>query len=373
MEGSSPSKLVVYKRQKKDGSLVKKDKITEDQKKDVAEQSSSFGSKCSGHKLCKLANELNEAQKQAIEEIGFGGLLKMNLSRTLNTMSSWLVECFNSTSCVFSVTPFKEFRVTSFDVYDILCLPLNTSKNVVEISRGKNEGNPNFHFKMGWRQYFGVTNPNGQISLKVVHSKLLELVDGGDTFKKLFVMYAFSSFLAPTASGILDLRLAMAVDNVSEIKSLNWSKYVLERLRAATKLYKEQKCRTEKTDNFGGCIVLLQLMYFHHINAYDTTIPDTLPLIQHWDNGKVFNRIKLECECGEYGKGLLDNKYPISENYLFKDGQMDPTRLAGKVIVPIMEHPSIPEDVIPRLMGPTISGGEAGSAHQEAQTEAPPC
>jgi len=37
VEGSSPSKMVVYKRQKKEGSLVKKDQMIEDQKKDGAD------------------------------------------------------------------------------------------------------------------------------------------------------------------------------------------------------------------------------------------------------------------------------------------------------------------------------------------------
>ena len=51
---------------------------------------------------------------------------------------------------------------------------------------------------------------------------LLELTDGGDDFKRFFVMYPFITFLAPQLHRTVDHSLLKPLVDVNEIKNLNW-------------------------------------------------------------------------------------------------------------------------------------------------------
>uniref|UniRef100_A0A803MP46 Uncharacterized protein n=1 Tax=Chenopodium quinoa TaxID=63459 RepID=A0A803MP46_CHEQI len=188
----------------------------------VHDKNALFKTKCSGKKLVKLFQKLDDnRQIKAIHDIGFGGLLSLQLDRTSNILNQWIVDSFDGSTCLFKVGIGKEFMVSEYDVYDMFCLPLNHGNDVVEISRGKNDTNPHMHLKTFWRKYFNLIGDNAAISLKSVRPRLISLKDGGEVFEKLFVLYAFSSFLAPTASSIVDLRLTLAVDDVAAIPRLN--------------------------------------------------------------------------------------------------------------------------------------------------------
>ena len=68
-----------------------------------------------------------------------------------------------------------------------------------------------------------------EIPLKEVEDKIARLDDGGETFKKLFVIHALSSFLTPTRKRTVDMRLAKVVACVDDIKNYNWAEYVFDR------------------------------------------------------------------------------------------------------------------------------------------------
>ncbi|KAL2895935.1 Halomucin, partial [Bienertia sinuspersici] len=200
----------------------------------------------------------------------------------------------------------KQFVITPYDVYDVFCLPLNPSKDVVETLRmGDNV------LKSEWRDHFGVS---GNIPLRLVEDKIKDLKRGGDEFKRLFVVLVFSTFLAPIANRTADLRFIKSLVNVNEIRSFNWCKYVLERLCEAVKNYKKGE-----QQSVSGCVLLLEILYFHRLKFRDIAESSTLPLIQHWTTLKVRDRIKMEREAKCFGSGILDEEtYPSIHNALME-------------------------------------------------------
>ena len=87
----------------------------------------------------------------------------------------------------------------------------------------------------------------------MVEEMIVTLVDGGDFFKKLFVLHALSSFLMPTRKRTFNMSLAKVVSCVGEIKLYNWSEYVLDRFCQAQTSYK----RSRGAHWHCGCVLLL--------------------------------------------------------------------------------------------------------------------
>lgn len=110
------------------------------------------------------------------------------------------------------------------------CLPCKTSKKVEEISRCANVINPDYDLKVKWRSHFGLMGENDKIPLAFLESKIPLLIDGGEEYRQLFVMHAFPSFLAPTSNRTVDLRIVKCLVDVNQIRTYDWSKYVLDRL-----------------------------------------------------------------------------------------------------------------------------------------------
>ncbi|KAL2902625.1 Ubiquitin-like-specific protease 1A [Bienertia sinuspersici] len=260
-------------------------------------------------------NNFSVHKKRDVMEIGFGHLLSMKLTRTVTTMLPWLVDCFDHGSCMFLFGG-KEFMIDEYDVYDVFGLPLNPSKDVVEISHTANERNPDFHIKLKWRNDFNV-GPNENIKLGLIEERIKDLDMGGEEFKRMFVMHAFSSFFSPTANRTADLRIAKCLMDVDEIRTYNWSKYVLDRLCEAVRKYKNGDL-----DYFTGCVMLLQLVYFHRLKFRNKEVDCNLPLVQHWTDENVKDRVSSETKAVCFGCGCLDTTtYLVSKKLRFVDGQ----------------------------------------------------
>nr|GMC69245.1 uncharacterized protein LOC110792070 isoform X1 [Ipomoea batatas] len=147
-------------------------------------------------------------------------------------------------------------------------------------------------------------------------SKLEELIKGrlscgGDDFKRAFVLYYLSNFLTPTANSKVDFTAVKSLVNVGEIGYFDWSQYVLDKLCKAVSKY--NKSTTQK--NVSGCVLLLQILYFHRLKWRGIAQPSTLPLIQHWTHENLKQRMPEEISAGDFGQGELDNStYPISSS-----------------------------------------------------------
>uniref|UniRef100_A0A803MYS5 Uncharacterized protein n=1 Tax=Chenopodium quinoa TaxID=63459 RepID=A0A803MYS5_CHEQI len=160
-----------------------------------------------------------------------------------------------------------------------------------------------------WRSDYGLSGKQ-PLHLSKLESRMVDLVDGGKEFKRCFVLQAMSSFLVPTTNRTVSLNLLKAVEKFYEIKTFDWCSYALKKLKKAVQNYKDD----ETAQNVSGCLLALQIMYFHRLNFQGEKESSTLPLIQHWTDVKIMKRIKLEIKAGGYGQGPLDTfTYPVSQ------------------------------------------------------------
>uniref|UniRef100_A0A803N1G6 Aminotransferase-like plant mobile domain-containing protein n=1 Tax=Chenopodium quinoa TaxID=63459 RepID=A0A803N1G6_CHEQI len=256
----------------------------------------------------KANTNFSPEQKQDVEEIGFGGLLHLKLKTLNRQMLPWLVENFNAGSCMFTIATGKEFVVTRNDICDVFCLPLSDIC-VPELNKNSEDESVDKRIIQAWRSDYGLSGKQ-PLHLSKLESRMVDLVDGGEEFKRCFVLQAMYSFLAPTTNRTVSLKLLKAVEKVDEIKTFDWCSYVLKKLKKVVQKYKDD----ENAQNVSGCLLALQIMYFHRHNFQGEKESSTLPLVQHWTDVKIKKRIKLQIKAGGYGQGQLDTiTYPASQ------------------------------------------------------------
>uniref|UniRef100_A0A803KTY7 Ubiquitin-like protease family profile domain-containing protein n=1 Tax=Chenopodium quinoa TaxID=63459 RepID=A0A803KTY7_CHEQI len=202
----------------------------------------------------------------------------------------------------------KEFVVTRNNVCDVFCLPMGDIP-VPELKKNPKVASVDNCILQAWRSDFDVSDKQS-IPLSKLESRIQELVDGGEAFKRFFVVHVMSSFLAPTPNRTVSLKLLKDVEEVDEIKTFDWCSYVLRKLKKSVNKYKKDLT----IQSVSGCLLVLQILYFHRLNFQGEKESCSLPLIQHWTDAKVKSQINLEVKAGGFGQGPLDTStYPLSQ------------------------------------------------------------
>ncbi|KAH9614341.1 hypothetical protein KSS87_005292 [Heliosperma pusillum] len=323
---SSPSQRKARRRVKAEGNRKVKPEedlllpIDETRKADVKSSQirvpSDFTKRCRPSSLTAVISGLSEEKKEAVRQIGFGGLLHLKLTSVPMTMFSQLLFAFRSEE-YFEVSETEKFRLTEDDICDVFGLPNGGHDlELLVTDLASSSSSDGESLKSLWRERYNIINSKDPIPLSAVKNKLLGNGLTDEEFKQTFGLFAMSSFLAPASGAVVDLRLLSAVEDVSRIHQLNWCKYVLEELVIGVRE------AVRGTKYVRGCIVLLAIVYFHWYIKRGNKLSNELPLIQHWNDQKFGDRLKREEAAG--GLGLSDRSevvFPISRKHSNKSGE----------------------------------------------------
>lgn len=138
-----------------------------------------------------------------------------------------------------------------------------------------------------------------QVSVKLLDRCYSRCIDGRADFRRLFILFSLSSFLTSTSNRFVDLTTLPSLSDVDKISTYNLCTFILKKL--CTDVQKYNFSPNQKY--VSGCVLLLQILYFHKLQWHEIAEPCTLPLIQHWNNDKIRTRIKEESAAGWYGHG----------------------------------------------------------------------
>ncbi|XP_057790613.1 uncharacterized protein LOC131007698 [Salvia miltiorrhiza] len=75
--------------------------------------------------------KLNEAQKNAVREIGFGRILDLKLKDLPRHLAYWILNKFNPQTCELEIDPRRRVRITTNDVYRVFRFP--SGKQTIKI------------------------------------------------------------------------------------------------------------------------------------------------------------------------------------------------------------------------------------------------
>ncbi|KAL2935139.1 Sensory neuron membrane protein 2 [Bienertia sinuspersici] len=112
----------------------------------------------------------------------------------------------------------KEYVIRTDDVCDIFGLPKGEEK-VTLIKKVRKKKSEDEHYMIKIKSLLNVSE-NDPLTTPMLAELIVNLKDGGHDFKRLFVLYVCSVFLAPTANWHVDLFLAKEVADVDGIINL---------------------------------------------------------------------------------------------------------------------------------------------------------
>ena len=98
-----------------------------------------------------LGDMMSVKKKQDLKELGFDGLLHVNLLKSFHGIVPWFIKQYDTETSVFIVNETTKFTITEFDVCDIFGLPISQSNPVIETSRQR-KNNPDTYLIDQWRE-----------------------------------------------------------------------------------------------------------------------------------------------------------------------------------------------------------------------------
>ena len=101
--------------------------------------------------LMILCDMMSLKQKEDLKEIGFDGLLHVNLLKSFHGIVPWFIKQYDTETSVFIVNETTKFTITTFDICEIFGFPINESNPVIETSRQR-KNNPDSYLVDQWRE-----------------------------------------------------------------------------------------------------------------------------------------------------------------------------------------------------------------------------
>ncbi|KAM0903673.1 hypothetical protein ACQ4PT_018515 [Festuca glaucescens] len=254
-------------------------------------------SRTSVHKVYAIISNLCDFKKFLVEQIGFGGILKLpNLARLNLRFSKWVMSKIDTENRCFHIDSNKTIRFWVADVHKVFGVPCgnrdihardavssNTSVQIIKSPLGMSDKG----------------KPILKAAEEILSRPLSESTSSNiekDSFKMAFVIFVMGHLLTPSSKHehtVIDFWGAIA--NTDSISDFNWCEYVLQDLfRAVAKLNLDvQKDRTNT--HLQGCHLFAQVFYLDNMNLGIFNMRhDVLPQISCFDDVKM-RRMILQC------------------------------------------------------------------------------
>ncbi|KAL8201864.1 hypothetical protein R6Q57_011011 [Mikania cordata] len=207
--------------------------------------------RCSPANLINFLEKLNEDQKKAVKEMGFGEVLCLKLHTIPTAFGYWLLKNYNPQTDIQNIGS-SQFNITPDLIHLVFGIP-NGKITVHE----KFRPNSNDEVVSEWRSQFGTDIPK-KISMKDFAQHLTTRNDSGRMFKLNFLVMFFSIMGESMKSNTVNQRFLTSVTTKMDVKKLSWCDYVLTCLRKT-----RQTWNGGEDELFDGPQVLLAVLYFY--------------------------------------------------------------------------------------------------------------
>ncbi|XP_076904915.1 uncharacterized protein LOC143560507 [Bidens hawaiensis] len=231
-----------------------------------------FNTKFSLPSFLKQVKKLTDNQKDSIKRAGFGNLLRIPDHVLRRTQLFQLMEKWNSENQTFTF-PAGELKITLLDVSLILGLRVTGQPVVLT------EGAP----LTSLEKEFGASVSNRALGIELLKERLESVGERDDeSFVRVFLLYCFGTLLFPSVNGKVDSRYLCLLEDVDSVSSFAWGAAVLEDLHNCL-----TQRKSKKTNNIGGCLILIQIWCYEHILTGRPKLldyPFIFPRVSRWES-----------------------------------------------------------------------------------------
>ncbi|XP_037456665.1 uncharacterized protein LOC119327668 [Triticum dicoccoides] len=293
----------------------------------------------------EVIQTFDEYKRWLVQEIGFGGMLKLPMRQKLNLkFSAWTMSKVSVFQRAIILSELKKLKFWPEDVHKVFGIPCGHRS-----IRGRDG-----HITPDAIQFIKKTlgmDKKGVHSLRAAEEFLLRDVSETssklekDCFQIAFVIFVMGHVLAPTTKhdyATIDFWGALA--NTETISQFNLCEYVLQCLLEAVRRLKKDMLSNNPGTNLVGCHLFLQVFFLHSIDlGIFNKKHNVLPRISEFDQDSIRNMITMSTDIGKNPTSHSNNKLRAAEDVCYA-------------------WQKYPQDQPNTLLAGTNSGGNSASA-----------
>ncbi|KAG6426945.1 hypothetical protein SASPL_111184 [Salvia splendens] len=269
----------------------------------------------------RILKSMNERQKNAVRQLGFGGLLDFDVTSVPGTLAYWLLEHFDHVRCSLLLPNDIELVVETKDVELVFGFP----NGRIKIDRC----DLNTGFK-----YLETIPLEEEIDVHAMQTKVLETKvlqetgGGGAMFKKIFLLLMETALIETSPCGYVRPRIVDILGNLQKIRKHDWCRYLLDNLLRTRELWKNNRSKV-----FSGPLVFLVAFYVDRVVHRRRCVQRAIPRVKGWTAELLKEREDEELKEVDFGRGRVVSKY-------------DENELGSVEMSTGVEHPEAAEDVV---------------------------
>lgn len=194
--------------------------------------------------LVDALKRMNPRQMKAVEDLGFGNIFHLQVAAVPGKIISWCLESFRPITCSLELPNKTLLHIAAEDVYLIFGFP----RGALRID--KNTRTKDKDIVEEWADRFGKSKY--RVLPSDVVSTMLEEVDGGDWFQRLFLMLVETCLFENAADGYVKPKIMDIIRDLSKIRQHDWCDHMITSL-----LRTHERWAANKNKKFTGPSVFL--------------------------------------------------------------------------------------------------------------------
>uniref|UniRef100_A0A0E0BQZ9 Aminotransferase-like plant mobile domain-containing protein n=1 Tax=Oryza glumipatula TaxID=40148 RepID=A0A0E0BQZ9_9ORYZ len=198
--------------------------------------------------------------------MGFEHLLGISCDYLPKGLIIWLVKHFDVSSRTLILPNGHNFTINPFCVHQILGIPIG-GYSIINRCDDDNIR----------RLIIDETKCKGSVP---TINELIDLLTKdllGDKFKRIFMLFAITTFLCPSSYDHASPDYFSAISDVSQISSYDWCGAVLDKI-----VFSIAKFKSGTSSTIGGSLLAFALIYFELLDTNILPTTNTVPRLQLW-------------------------------------------------------------------------------------------
>ncbi|KAH9601918.1 hypothetical protein KSS87_018244 [Heliosperma pusillum] len=162
---------------------------------------------------------------------------------------------------------------------------------------------------------------NDSIDVKDILAKLPTQKEGGDDFKRNFIIYIFSALLGGVVGNQANLKLLKSLANTDLISDFNWCNFIKRKLADQVQSWQKEEFETKqlKENWFGGPIMALVFVYLDRCVFKSRLVSRQFPTLSTWTTEAILKRITDELndknsKTRTFGRGSVEPPLVMSQH-----------------------------------------------------------
>jgi hypothetical protein len=229
-----PSSAAVNKRAHEKEKTVQNPVAKKSRKDDVAQEGDKFPRlkiRTSPKSLVNFIETMNDEQKKAVKEMGFGSILELQVKELPQALGYWLVDKFHTGSRCVELVGKEKLHISDRNVWETLGIPLGGRAIITTRTE-------NCPLIARWSKQFPVKSVF-MVTVTLLIEEMMKQRGDEEMFKWNFIVLFTTLMIEGTTGSYVNHSILYALEDANDIQKYDWCSYVIDGLISSKKKWQK--------------------------------------------------------------------------------------------------------------------------------------